>query len=61
MFGLTELGVQSFVVDLADLGFIDSTGLSELVQARKRSRAAGGDVVLRAPGPPPARCWRSRA
>jgi anti-sigma B factor antagonist len=48
---LDDQGVHSVVVDLAELGFIDSSGLSELVQALSRSRAAGGDVVLRRPTP----------
>jgi anti-anti-sigma factor len=40
------------VVDLAELDFIDSSGLHELVLALKRQRAAGGDVVLRRPTGP---------
>jgi anti-anti-sigma factor len=40
------------VVDLAELDFIDSSGLHELVVALKRQRAAGGDVVLRSPSGP---------
>jgi anti-sigma B factor antagonist len=37
------------VVDMANLTFIDSTGLHELIVAQKRLRGAGGEVVLRAP------------
>lgn len=48
---LADQGVRTVVVDLAKLEFIDSTGLSELVQALKRSRADGGEVVLRSPQP----------
>jgi anti-sigma B factor antagonist len=37
------------VVDLTNLAFIDSTGLSVLVMGLNRSRAAGGSIVLRNP------------
>lgn len=38
-------------VDLADLRFIDSTGLSVLVTGLKRFREQGGDMALRSPTP----------
>lgn len=38
-------------IDLSDLTFIDSTGLSVLVGALKLLRQQGGDMVLRSPGP----------
>ncbi len=44
-------GNLALVIDLADLQFIDSTGLSVLLTALRRSRAHGGDVVLRHPAP----------
>jgi anti-sigma B factor antagonist len=37
------------IVDLADLEFIDSSGLAALAHARKRARDAGGEVVLAGP------------
>jgi anti-anti-sigma factor len=40
------------VVDLAELDFIDSSGLHELVVALKRQRAGGGDIILRNPSGP---------
>ena len=48
---LFDSGVRSVTIDLSDLDFIDSTGLSELVVALKRHRQAGGDLVLRSPNP----------
>jgi anti-sigma B factor antagonist len=36
-------------VDLSDVTFIDSTALAVLVRGMKRSRLAGGDLVLRDP------------
>lgn len=37
------------VLDLSELTFIDSTGLSILVEYHERTRAAGGRLVLLAP------------
>ena len=37
------------IVDLADLQFVDSTGLGVLVSELKSVRRFGGDMVLRAP------------
>ncbi|MBV8690948.1 MAG: STAS domain-containing protein [Actinobacteria bacterium] len=48
---LLEAGPSATVtLDVADVTFIDSTGLSVLISATKRLRAAGGDLVLRSPG-----------
>jgi anti-anti-sigma factor len=44
-----EDGVDTVVVDLSALRFIDSTGLHELVVAQKRQQAHGGEIVLHAP------------
>ncbi len=55
LLGLFEAGVRSLTLDLSELDFIDSTGLAELVQALKRHRESGGDLVLRSPSPPTAR------
>ena len=39
----------SLVIDLADLNFIDSTGLGTFVAALQRVRQAGGTMILRSP------------
>jgi anti-sigma B factor antagonist len=49
---LSELyrdGVNSLILDLSELAFVDSTGLSEFVAALKHCRPRGGEVVLRSP------------
>ena len=38
-------------MDLGELVFIDSSGLSVLVTGLKRLREAGGDLALRSPNP----------
>lgn len=49
--GLVNSGVHSVTVDLAQLDFIDSTGLAVLVSGLKRLREQGGDLGLRSPTP----------
>lgn len=39
-------GQQNFVIDLAGVGFMDSSGLASLVQLFKRVRIGHGDVRL---------------
>ena len=39
-------GQQNFVIDLSDVGFMDSSGLAALVQLFKRVRIGHGDVRL---------------
>jgi anti-sigma B factor antagonist len=39
------------VLDLANLKFIDVTGMAALARARKHARRAGGDLLLAAPRP----------
>jgi anti-sigma B factor antagonist len=39
---------QILVIDLADLAFCDSTGISVLLAARQHAQAAGADTVLAA-------------
>jgi anti-sigma B factor antagonist len=46
---LLDEGTCRLTVDLAEMTFIDSTGLATLVQALGAAREAGGDVVLHAP------------
>ncbi len=48
---LVDVAGSTVVVDLSDLTFIDSTGISALVMARNRIRADGlGQLVLTRPG-----------
>jgi anti-sigma B factor antagonist len=46
---LAERDDTDIVLDLTDLNFVDSTGLSVLVMALNRSRAAGRSITLRNP------------
>ena len=46
---LAQRGSNPLVVDLAQLDFIDSTGLSLLVQAKQRIESQGQEFVLRHP------------
>lgn len=39
-------GRSDLVVDLAEVGFLDSTGLGVLVKALKRTREAGGSLTV---------------
>ena len=48
---VTSDGARHVVVDLSDLAFIDSTGLSVLIGGLKRLRQDGGDMALRSPTP----------
>ena len=47
---LVEIAGSTLVVDLADLSFMDSSGIGALVVARKRIRAKGlGELVVTRP------------
>lgn len=48
---LMDGGVRTVTVDMAQLAFIDSTGLAVLVSALKRLREYGGDLALQSPNP----------
>jgi anti-sigma B factor antagonist len=48
---LADQGAMQVAVDLTELGFVDSTGLSVLVMEFQRTQAAGGSTVLRNPSP----------
>lgn len=48
---LVSDGATSVTVDLSELGFVDSTGLSVLITGLKRLREKGGDMALRSPTP----------
>lgn len=43
--------LKSIVVDLAGVGFMDSSGLGALIGIVKRTAARGGDVTLARPKP----------
>jgi anti-anti-sigma factor len=49
---LTHDGAKYFVVDLADVDFMDSAGMAVLVSLLKNARAADGDVCLITPHSP---------
>ena len=46
---LSELSDQTVVVDLAELTFIDSSGIAALVAAKDRLQSTGRDLVLTRP------------
>jgi anti-anti-sigma factor len=45
-------GVRTLVLDLADVGFVDSSGLGALVTLHRHVEARGGRFVLRSVPPP---------
>ena len=46
-----DQGVSSVVVDLDEVSFLDSTGLSVLIAGLKRCQSAGGELRLVSPRP----------
>lgn len=44
-------GARMVTVDLSELAFVDSTGLSVLITGLKRLRQQGGEMALRSPTP----------
>lgn len=44
--GLIEKGQSKLVMDLARVGYVDSSGLGALVAAMKQARAVGGNLKL---------------
>jgi len=51
LIGLAGEGPAQVTVDLSQLAFVDSTGLSVLVAGLKQFRQEGGDMALRSPTP----------
>lgn len=47
--GLADDGETRVVLDMADLRFIDSSGLGAVVGGMRRLRRTGGEIVLRSP------------
>lgn len=46
---LADEGVPNVTLDLAELTFIDSTGLRVLISAQERLRDMGGDLAVHSP------------
>ena len=46
---VAQSGVTQLVIDLRELEFMDSTGLSVVVAEHKRTTASGGELVLLSP------------
>ena len=46
---IVAASAADIIVDLAGLGFIDSSGVAALARGRKLARHAGGDLLLAAP------------
>jgi len=46
-----DQGSTSIVIDLAEVTFLDSTGLSVLVAGLKRCQGSGGDLRVASPQP----------
>jgi anti-anti-sigma factor len=46
---LTREGVRHIAINLAELEFVDSTGLSALIAVHKRAEAEGGELILLSP------------
>lgn len=49
---IVSAGTHHLTVDLADVNFIDSSALAELVRGMKHARERGGDLTLRSPSDP---------
>ncbi len=46
---LSALATQQVIVDLSQVGFLDSSGIRALVIGHRASKAAGGSLALRGP------------
>jgi anti-anti-sigma factor len=47
--GLSHEGVVRVALDLTDLEFIDSTGISVIIAEHKRTASAGGELIILTP------------
>jgi anti-sigma B factor antagonist len=57
--GVLQAGARNLVIDLSDVAFIDSSGLSALLAASAQARERGGAVAL-VHGPQPPSIFRFR-
>ncbi len=55
---LAERCPETIIVDLSDVGFMDSTGLGVLSSVRKRLKQTGGRLVLVVARPPVSRLFQ---
>ena len=46
---LSALAAREVIVDLSQVGFLDSSGIRALVMSHRASTAAGGSLALRGP------------
>ena len=46
---LSREDVRHITIDVAELEFVDSTGLSAIIAAHKRAEASGGELLVLAP------------
>ena len=56
--GLIQAGGGHLELDLADVAFIDSTGIRTLMQLRVIAAGCGGDMLILRPSPPVVRIIR---
>lgn len=49
---LTQDGIRHIALNLAELDFADSTGLSAIIAAHKRAELLGGELIIFSPRPP---------
>jgi anti-sigma B factor antagonist len=48
---LTGTGVRHIALNLAELEFVDSTGLSAIIALHKRTQQLGGELIIFSPKP----------
>ena len=48
---LTRNGIRHIALNLAELHFVDSTGLSAIIAAHKRADSLGGELIVFSPQP----------
>jgi anti-anti-sigma factor len=48
---LAQKGVRHIALNLAELDFVDSTGLSAIIAAHERAQVVGGELIIFSPQP----------